>query len=78
MFGKPPLLVSHVDTLSSSDDDKDAFIMFSYENNAFGTLGIAPVSVTCWYQKKYRVSINEYFMTQQMTAIVSIWVSHFS
>ena len=66
-------LTDYVNTLPSSDDDKDAFVMFSYRNNQAGTLGIAWLGTTCVgsSQKGYRSSINEYYQSQQITATVS-------
>ena len=67
-------LTDYVNTLPSSDDDKDAFVMFSYRNNQAGTLGIAWLGTTCVgsSQKGYRSSINEYYQSQQITATVSL------
>ena len=56
----------------SGDTDIDAFVLFSYENNAGGTVGIAWGSTTCDSSKGYRASINEYFQTQTITAVVRL------
>ena len=50
----------------------DLYIGWVWDNNAFGTTGIAYLGTVC-DGAKYRTSLNEYFMTDLQTAQVLIY-----
>ena len=52
----------------SGDDDIDAFIVVSFENNMAGTTGIAWLGTTCNSAKGDRTNINEWFGSDINTA----------
>ena len=64
-------MANYVNGLPTSDNSIDAFAMMSFRNNMPGTIGIAFVETTCRLEKYVRTSINEYTLTQLLTAIVS-------
>ena len=62
----------HAATLTD-DSDIDLFVGFSWDNNNYGTTGIAWLGTVCKSQK-YRTSINEYFQTDLQTAQVCLYM----
>ena len=57
-------------TATLTDGDAvDLYIGWVWDNNAFGTTGIAYLGTVC-DGAKYRTSLNEYFMTDLQTAQV--------
>ena len=59
-------------TATLTDGDAvDLYIGWVWDNNAFGTTGIAYLGTVC-DGAKYRTSLNEYFMTDLQTAQVLI------
>ena len=49
--------------------DVDLYLGWVWDNNNFGTTGIAYLGTVC-DSAKYRTSLNEYFMTDLQTAQV--------
>ena len=49
----------------------NANVIFTYENNMPGTVGIAWVGTICFTNTSYRASVNEYFYNDALTAWVS-------
>ena len=61
---------NHAKTLTD-DSDVDLFVGMVWDNNNFGTTGIAWVGTVCNSDPFYRTSLNEYFMRDLTTAEVS-------
>ena len=60
----------HTATLNDGMDI-DLYIGMVWDNNQFGTTGIAYLGTVCDNNAKYRTSLNEYFMRDLTTAEVS-------
>ena len=63
------LFRAYVNSLSGKADI-DAFVHLGWENNAFGTTGIAYTGAVCASEIGVRTSLNEYFMSNLETAQV--------
>ena len=56
----------------------NANVIFTYENNLGGTVGIAWVGTVCFTNTSYRASVNEWFLSDATTGWVSLSLTQWS